>query len=150
MMQTKERRRVLVVDDNPDHLLLTRRALSAYTNHVELVIDTVDSGSEALAYLKQEGDYGDQPRPHLILLDLKMPGMSGFDVLDAIKSDPTLRKIPIVVLSSSDRPEDIAEAYDLGSNSYITKQVTIAGIREGLNEVADYWFDKSSLPEPPN
>jgi two-component system, chemotaxis family, response regulator Rcp1 len=149
-MTTKERRRVLVVDDNPDHLLLTRRALRAYTNHVELVIDTVDSGPEALAYLNQEGEYVEQPRPHLVLLDLKMPGMSGFEVLEAIKRDPVLRKIPIVVLSSSDRPEDIAEAYDLGGNSYITKQVTIAGIREGLNEVADYWFDKSSLPEPPN
>lgn len=147
---TKPVRRVLVVDDNPDHLLLTRRALRDYAQGIEVKVETVGSGQEALDYLNRRGEYADRRRPHLILLDLKMPGLTGFDVLKSLKEDPELRRIPIIVLTSSERPEDVESAYKLGSNSYVTKQVTIAGIREGLNEVAEYWFDKSSLPEPPD
>lgn len=149
MMMSATTRRVLVVDDDPDHLVLIRRALDAYEDHVDLDVDAVSSGQEALDYLHQRGRYAEQPRPHLILLDLKMPGVSGFEVLEQAKSDDLLRRIPIIVLSSSDRPEDVASAYGLGSNSYVTKQVSITGIRSGLSEVARYWFERSTLPEPP-
>jgi CheY-like chemotaxis protein len=142
-------RRVLVVDDNTDHLLLTRRALDAYEDDVELLIDTVTSGSEALDYLHRRGRYREQPRPHLILLDLRMPGMSGFEVLAQLKGHDHLKRIPVIVLTSSDRAEDIATAYGLGGNSYVTKQLSITGTRQGLYEVARYWFEHASIPEPP-
>lgn len=149
MIGTDELRRVLVVDDDPDHLVLTSRALRGSNDRLDLEIDTVSSGSEALDYLHRRATYQDQPRPHLILLDLKMPGMGGLEVLERLKKDPELRRIPVIILSSSDRAEDIEGAYDLGSNSYVVKQVSVRGIREGLNEVASYWFERSRVPTPP-
>lgn len=146
---TGQRRRVLVVDDDPDHLVLTSRALRGRDDRFDLEIDTVSSGGEALDYLHRRDAYEDQPRPHLILLDLKMPGMGGLEVLQRLKSDADLRRIPVIVLSSSDRNEDIEGAYDLGGNSYVVKQVSVRGIREGLREVASYWFERSRVPSPP-
>jgi CheY-like chemotaxis protein len=134
--------RVLVADDNEDHLFLTVRALREVPG-VDLEIQTAVDGEEALHAVYD----GDSP-PHLILLDIKMPKINGLEVLERIKSDERLRSIPIVVLTSSERPEDINAAYRLGSNSYVTKPASGAGLREGLRRVSSYWTALASLPEP--
>ena len=133
--------RVLVADDNEDHLFLTVRALQEVPD-VDLEIETVTDGEQALGAV-----YGDRP-PHLILLDLKMPKVNGLEVLERIKSDDTLRTIPIVVLTSSERREDVDTAYRLGTNCYVTKPSTGAGLREGLRRVSSYWTTLATLPEP--
>lgn len=141
--------RVLVAEDNEDHLFLTTRALEQTNNGLRLEVRGVRDGEEALDYLHRRGEYGEADRPHLLLLDLKMPKVDGLEVLEQIKADPDLRTIPVVVLTSSDRPEDVAETYRRGGNSYVTKPVTLNGMREGLREITDYWMQVAALPEPP-
>lgn len=140
--------RVLVADDNEDHAFLIVRALRS-AEGVVLEVETVTDGQEALDYLYQRARYAGQPRPNLILLDLKMPRVNGFEVLEQVKGDAELREIPIVVLSSSDRTEDIAAAYRMGGNSYVTKSTSAAGLRESVNGISHYWMQQSSLPPPP-
>jgi two-component system response regulator len=136
-----------VADDNEDHLFLTVRALREVPG-VELEIETASDGQEALDAVYQRGRYGGSRPPNLILLDIKMPKLNGLEVLERIKSDERLRKIPIVVLTSSERPEDVDATYRLGGNSYVTKPSTGAGMREGLRRVSSYWTALASLPEP--
>lgn len=138
--------RILVADDNEDHLFLTVRALRDVEG-VHLEVDTVADGEEALDYVYKRGRFGDRPRPHLILLDIKMPKVNGLEVLEKVKADPDLKAIPTVVLSSSERPEDIEATYQLGGNSFVTKPVSIAGLRDGLRGVSTYWTQLSSLPD---
>ena len=133
--------RVLVADDNEDHLFLTVRALREVPG-ADLEIQTATDGEQALGAV-----YGEAP-PHLILLDIKMPKLNGLEVLERIKSDERLRTIPIVVLTSSERQEDVDTAYRLGTNSYVTKPATGAGLREGLRRVSSYWTTLVTLPEP--
>jgi CheY-like chemotaxis protein len=133
--------RVLVADDNEDHLFLTVRALQEVPD-VDLEIETVTDGEQALGAV-----YSGRP-PHLILLDLKMPKVNGFEVLERIKSDEVMRTIPVVVLTSSERAEDVDAAYRLGTNSYVTKPSSGAGLREGLRRVSSYWTTLATLPEP--
>lgn len=138
--------RVLVADDNEDHRYLIVRALRD-SHGLALEIDSVRDGEEALDLLYGRGDFVGRARPQLVLLDLKMPRIGGLEVLEQVKRDPELREIPIVVLSSSDRPEDIQEAYRAGGNSYITKPSTPAGLREDLEELSHYWTTLVSLPD---
>lgn len=142
-------RRVLLVEDNEDHRFLTVRALQQHGSTVELEIVAVKDGEEALDYVYRRGPFAGRPRPHLILLDLRMPRVDGFDVLRQLKSDDELHIIPIVVLTSSDRPEDIDAAYRLGTNAYVTKPVTVSGMRERLSRLSEHWFLQSTLPQPP-
>lgn len=139
--------RVLVADDNDDHLFLTVRALRD-TRGVVLEVDTVSDGEETLDYLYRRGRFTDRPRPNLILLDLKMPKCSGLEVLERLKDDAELRQIPVVVLTSSERREDICETYRRGASSYVTKPSTVAGFRLGLTQLSEYWTKLASLPEP--
>jgi CheY-like chemotaxis protein len=141
--------RVLVAEDNEDHLFLTTRALEQTNHGLRLEVQGVRDGEEALDFFYRRGKYEDAPRPHLLLLDLKMPKVDGLEVLDAIKSDPELRSIPVVVLTSSDRPEDIEETYRRGGNSFVTKPVSPTGMREGLRDITDYWMQVAALPDPP-
>jgi CheY-like chemotaxis protein len=133
---------VLVADDNEDHLFLTVRALREVPG-VDLDIETAADGEQALQAI-----YGAEKPPHLILLDIKMPKLNGLEVLERIKGDERTRSIPIVVLTSSERPEDVNAAYRLGGNSYVTKPASGAGLREGLRRVSSYWTSLASLPEP--
>lgn len=140
--------RVLVAEDNEDHLFLTVRALRSLEGiHVE--VEGVRDGREALDFVERRGRFADRERPHLLLLDLKMPRVDGLEVLERLKGDPELRSIPIVVLTSSDRPEDVEAAYRRGTNSYVTKPVGARGMRDGMQAISDYWMGVAELPEPP-
>ena len=137
--------RVLLAEDDIDHAFFTVRAFKdAHGEAVEM--HTVRDGQEALDYLHRRGRFADAARPHLIVLDLKMPKVSGLEVLEQIKHDDDLRTIPTVVLSSSDRPEDVRSSYERAANSYVTKPASLTGLREGVQEMARYWIDVASLP----
>jgi CheY-like chemotaxis protein len=135
--------RVLLAEDNSDHAFFTTRAFQE-AHGGELEMHTVTDGEQLISYLKQEGVL----RPHLVVLDLRMPKKSGLEVLAEMRDDVELRKIPVVVLSSSDRPEDVEQSYASGANSYVTKPASLSGLREGVGQLARYWMDVASLPEP--
>lgn len=139
--------RVLVADDNEDHLFLTVRALQEVPG-AELDIVTASDGEEALDAVYRRGRFTGDRAPHLILLDIKMPKLNGLEVLERVKADERLRSIPVVVLTSSERAEDVDATYRLGGNSYVTKPSSGVGLREGLRRVSSYWTSLASLPEP--
>lgn len=138
--------RVLVAEDNEDHRFLTMRALRDVKG-VRIDVEGVRDGEEVLAYVQQQGAYKGKPLPHVIFLDLRMPRLSGLEVLERLKGDPALACIPVVVLTSSDRAEDVDAAYRLGTNSYVTKPSLGTDLQAGLRKVADYWTARSELPE---
>jgi CheY-like chemotaxis protein len=134
--------RILLADDDEDDRALTRDALrDAYANSD---LSTVGDGAEVLDYLRS------RDRPDLILLDLKMPRMDGHEVLAAIKGDPALRSIPVIVLTSSRDAKDIASTYDLGASSYVTKPSGYADLVDVMRSVSDYWMGIVNLPPPPS
>jgi len=104
-------------------------------------------GVDALEFLRQDGEYADAPRPDLVLLDLNMPRKDGEDVLEAMQADESLRRIPVVVLTSSESEEDIAKSYELNANAYLTKPVDFDGFVEIVNRMEDFWFQVVKLPE---
>lgn len=139
---------ILYADDDEDDRLLVEDALaeSRLRNDLRMVED----GEQLLDYLHRRGAYADpekSPRPGLILLDLNMPRLDGREALTAIKSDPDLRRIPIVVLTTSKAEEDILRSYDLGVNSFITKPVTFDALVELMKILGKYWFEIVELPE---
>src|SRR6185503_6916726 len=114
---------ILLVEDNPGDVRLAVEALRDAKVHNNLT--SVTDGEEALEYLRREGKYGEAPRPDLILLDLNLPRKDGREVLSEIKQDPTLKRIPVVVLTTSQAEEDILKAYNLSANCYISKPVDL-------------------------
>jgi CheY-like chemotaxis protein len=139
---------ILICDDDEDDRMLTQQALE--DAHVSNNINFVEDGEQLLDYLYQRGAYagetGKAPRPGLILLDLNMPKMDGREALKVIKEDPTLRDIPVVVLSTSRLDQDIVRSYQLGVNSFITKPVTFSGLVEAMNVLGRYWLEIVELP----
>lgn len=138
---------ILLVEDDPDDQELTKRALrsSKLRNQLQIVSD----GEEALDYLYFRGRFSDPrtaPRPDLILLDLNMPKMDGRAVLSHIKEDPALRCIPVVILTTSSREEDVAQSYELGVNSYVPKPTRMDGFVKAIQDLEHYWFDLVVLP----
>ncbi|MEA2633749.1 MAG: hypothetical protein QOH92_516 [Chloroflexota bacterium] len=135
---------ILLVEDNPGDVRLTREALkeAKFRNTVQVVGD----GVEALAYLHQQGQYSGAMRPHLIMLDLNLPRMDGREVLAAIKKDADLRRIPVVVLSSSEAETDIARAYELHANAYVTKPVDIDHFLQVVKAIEEFWVEIVKLP----
>jgi two-component system, chemotaxis family, response regulator Rcp1 len=135
---------ILLVDDNPGDADLTRDALES--GKVLVRITVVVDGEQALAYLRSQHPFEQAERPDLILLDLNLPGVSGREVLGEIKKDPSLRAIPVVVLSSSDAASDVSRSYDLGANCYITKPVGLAEFQSIVQTVENFWFMVVKLP----
>ena len=139
---------ILVCDDDEDDRMLTQQALE--DAHISNSVRFVGDGEQLLDYLYQRGAYagetGKAPRPGLILLDLNMPKIDGREALKAIKMDPTLKDIPVVVLSTSRLDEDITRSYQLGVNSFITKPVTFSGLVEAMNVLGRYWLEIVELP----
>lgn len=135
---------VLLVEDNPADADLTMETLETSKIHVN--ISAVKNGADALAFLRREGNFSSVSRPDLILLDLNLPGISGQEVLGVIKQDVDLRRIPVVILTSSEAEKDIIESYDLGANSYVTKPVGLKAFQTIVQSVESFWFTVVKLP----
>lgn len=139
---------ILLVEDNPDDVKITERALKQGKVVNKLFI--VRDGQEALDFLFHRGDYADPqkaPRPGLILLDINLPKVSGIEVLKEIKSNPELRRIPVIMLTVSKRDEDVINSYDLGVNSYIVKPVEFEKFVETIKNIELYWILTNVAPE---
>jgi len=135
---------ILLVEDNPGDVRLTQEALKdgKVLNNLSLVKD----GEEAVRFLRREPPYADAPRPDVILLDLNLPRKDGREVLADIKSDPDLRRIPVVILTTSNHERDILKAYDLNANCYITKPVDLDQFIRVVRSVSDFWLTIVKLP----
>jgi two-component system response regulator len=138
---------ILMADDDEDDRLLARDALAESRLHNDLRF--VCDGVELMEYLRRQGPFADparSPRPGLILLDLNMPRKDGREALQEIKADPDLRRIPVVVMTTSQAEEDIARSYDLGASSFISKPVTFEGLVRVMRGLGTYWFEIVQLP----
>jgi len=135
---------ILLVEDTQDDADLTIDALRE--GRIRNRISHVEDGVEAMSFLRREGQYSDASRPDLILLDLRMPRKNGFEVLDEVKSDPELRRIPVVVMTSSDDDKDVLEAYNRHVNCYVTKPVDLNQFKKVVNSIEHFWFSIVKLP----
>ncbi len=141
---------ILVADDDPDDRLLLREALEE--NRLANDLYFVDDGEQLMNFLRREQGYDARsaPRPGIILLDLNMPRKDGREALEEIKADPKLRRVPVVVLTTSKAEEDILRSYDLGVSSFITKPVTFDSLIETVRTLGKYWFEIVELPHGEN
>ncbi len=135
---------ILLVEDNLGDVRLTREALKE--GKVLNTMYVAGDGLEALDFLRREGKFPDAPFPDIILLDLNMPRMDGRELLAVIKGDPNLRRIPVVILTTSKAEEDIIKTYDLHANCFITKPVDLEQFIEVVKSVEDFWFTIVKLP----
>ena len=135
---------VLLVEDNPGDVRLTKEALKEGKLLNQLTV--VGDGVEALSFLRKQGIYADAAQPELILLDLNLPKKDGREVLAEIKADPNLRRIPVVVLTTSSSEEDILKIYDLHANCYISKPVDLEQFMGVVKSIEDFWVSVVKLP----
>ncbi len=135
---------IMLVEDNPGDVRLIAEAMKDKKMRNNLHV--AEDGIEALAFLRQEGKYADAPRPDLILLDLRLPKKDGREVLAEIKADENLRRIPVVILTTSRAEEDILKAYDLNANCYVTKPVDLDQFIKVVKSVKDFWLTIVKLP----
>lgn len=135
---------ILLVEDNPGDVRLTREALKESKMHNTLHVAA--DGVEALRFLRGEGPYADVPRPDIILLDLNLPRKDGREVLAEIKADESLRRIPVVILTTSDDEHDILRSYDLHANCYITKPLDLRQFAMIVKTIENFWFQIVKLP----
>ncbi len=140
---------ILLVEDNPGDVRLTQEAFKEAKLRNALHVCT--DGEQALAYLRGEGEHASAKRPDLILLDLNLPKVDGREVLQAIKADPSLRRIPVVVLTTSSADEDVLRVYELAGNCYITKPVDFENFINVIRSIEDFWLTVVRLPgQPPD
>jgi CheY-like chemotaxis protein len=135
---------ILLVEDDPGDVLITREAVES--SKVANNFNVVSNGEQALAYLRREAPYEDAARPGLILLDLNLPRLDGREVLAQIKQDPNLRRIPVVVLTTSSADEDIVRSYDLHANAYVTKPVDFEQFMSVVRQVDEFFISIVTLP----
>jgi CheY-like chemotaxis protein len=141
---------ILLVEDNPVDILLMQRAFRNET-FANTSLQIVRDGDAAVFYLNGDGEYSDRdryPLPAIILLDLKLPRRSGHEVLVWLRQQPELKRLPVVMLTSSRQTPDVKRAYDLGVNSYLVKPVGFASLLEMMRSFKEYWLNYSELPEP--
>lgn len=140
----KDKTNILIIEDNPADVRLLEEALKESTLNPTLYV--LADGSIAIRFLDEVKGKNSQGLPHLILLDLNLPQKNGFEILKHIKDDKTLKRIPVIVLSSSQNPDDIAMAYDLHANCYLTKPVDLELFFEIVKAVEYFWFQLARLP----
>ncbi len=136
---------ILLVEDNPGDVRLTREAMKEGKMRNNLSV--AEDGVEAMAFLRQEGKYADAPRPDVVLLDLNLPRKNGRAVLQEIKADPDLRRIPVVILTSSKAEEDILNSYDSQANCYVTKPGDLEQFMDVIRSVEGFWVQIVKLPK---
>jgi CheY-like chemotaxis protein len=136
---------VLLVEDDPGDVLMTREAFEE--NKVANRLAVVSDGESAMAYLRKQGEWADAPTPDLVLLDLNLPRMDGREVLAAMKSDPELRSIPVVVLTTSEAEEDVLRSYALHANAYVTKPVDFQRFIDVVRQIDDFFVQVVRLPK---
>ena len=147
MNNIKPKHWILIVEDSDTDYEATLRAFK--NSKMANPVNRCEDGEEALDYLFQRNAYSDEtksPRPELIMLDLNMPGTDGREVLQEIKNDPELKKIPVIVLTTSSDALDINKCYEAGANSYIVKPVNLPGFFEAIQKLKDFWFEVALLP----
>src|SRR5215470_8505875 len=140
-------KKVLIAEDDPSDVFLLKRAFQLA--QVPATLHFVRDGQEAIDYLEGENDYKDRqahPLPDLLLLDLKMPKLNGFDVLSWLRRQPGLKRLLVTVLTSSDQPQDINRAYDLGANSYLLKPHSSHELSDLVKRVQKYWLEVNQSP----
>ena len=135
---------ILIVDDNPADVSLSREALTATAYSGQ--INSVPDGAEALAFLSRRGNYANANRPDLVILDLNLPKRDGLAVLAAMKANPELRRIPVVIFSTSQLAKDVSRSYELGANCYISKPGNLADFFSTMKTIEEFWFGSVSLP----
>jgi two-component system, chemotaxis family, response regulator Rcp1 len=135
---------ILLVEDNAGDVRLTREALREGGITVELI--AVPDGEQALAYLRAEGAHADARRPDLILLDLNLPKKNGLEVLEEVHEDPELRRIPVVMLTTSSSSRDVAACYDRGVNCYVVKPLDLDEFTRLIQAIHSFWFETAELP----
>jgi chemotaxis family two-component system response regulator Rcp1 len=135
---------VLLVEDDPGDVLIAREAMAA--GQLSTTIEVVTDGREAMAYLRRENGFADATRPDLILLDLNLPRMSGHEVLAEVKSDPELRRIPVVVLTTSQTHEDIVKSYDLHASVHVSKPVDFDEFASVVKQIDEFFGSVARLP----
>lgn len=145
MMGNNQRMKILLVEDDEYDVEITERAISKSDISSELYV--VWDGEEALDFLFRRGEFEDSPRPDLILLDLRLPKIGGHEVLSTIKEDDELKNIPVIVLTVSEREEDMVKAYDSGASSYVHKPVNPDEFGKVIRTVQEYWKITELPPE---
>lgn len=146
-VRVRESACILLADDDPDDRMMTSRALLQHRPGDD--VQTVADGEELMDYLLRRSPYDvvSAPQPRLILLDLNMPRKDGREALREIKSDPELRSIPVVVLTTSKAEQDIIESYDLGVNAFVTKPVAFGDLVNAMQTIGEFWFGVVQLPQ---
>jgi two-component system, chemotaxis family, response regulator Rcp1 len=137
---------ILLVEDSPGDVRLTREALQEA--HVTATLHVVTDGEAALEFLRRSGDYAHAVEPALVLLDLNLPRLDGREVLRIIKSDPSLRRIPVVVLTTSSHERDVLAVYEVGGNCFVTKPLDYDDFVETIGDIVQFWFARVRLPPP--
>lgn len=135
---------ILLIEDNEDDIIFTQKALEK--GKVLVSLNTVQDGAQAMGFLRKSEEYAAAPRPSIILLDLNLPGKDGREILAEIKEDESLKKIPVVVLTTSAAEQDIVKSYNLHANSYVVKPLDLAGFITVIQSLEDFWFGVVELP----
>jgi CheY-like chemotaxis protein len=135
---------ILLVDDDPADAGLAKKALQSWKNQNRVF--HVDDGEKCLKFLKREDEFGEAPRPNLILLDLNMPRLNGHEVLKTIRKEESLRNLVVVVMTTSDSEIDVSLCYSRGANSYITKPVEFDRFIEVVCNIEEYWLNTARIP----
>ena len=135
---------VLLVEDNEGDVRVIKQAFSE--SKIDKTFSVARDGEEALNYLYARGKYADRTKPDIILLDINLPKKNGFEILESIKNDPVLKKIPVIMLSSSSSEEHVTKSYDLNANCYVTKPVDFDEYTQAVKIIEDFWFQMAKLP----
>jgi chemotaxis family two-component system response regulator Rcp1 len=144
MEESPAERLILVVQDNPDHTRLIKDALNEKAGQYQIV--AIADGVKAMEFLHHRGEYANTTRPDLILLDLNLPGKDGREILAEIKADPQLRRIPIVVLTTSANDQDIFRSYELQGNCYVVKSSNLDQLFQLVKRIEEFWLGIVTLP----
>ena len=136
--------RILMAEDNDMDVFLVREAFNQ--GRLSVYLDVVENGLDTLAYLRHEGQYQETQRPDLVMLDINMPRMDGLSALRAIRADPALRGIPVVMLTTSDAESDVLKSYESFANAYIVKPISMDNFFQVIKTFEDFWFSVVRLP----